>query len=170
MNAWSTIVAAPVPHYGAPEAVDPNEPELKARFAEALLRRPHDAFGAACAILGNDTMRALRVSQAWPLDLEVLAVQADLLEKFGPDEFLPTKQEVARRIYNVGETAADAKDKLAAYKLYAEVRGFIQKADNVNNVVVNNNRVMVLRDFGTDEQWETKAASQQAKLIEHSRD
>lgn len=147
-----------------------DETALKDTFAELLLRTPSDAFRVACQIFGSDTMRALKASTEWPVDLYVLQKQADLLAEQGDDAFLPTKAELARRIYTVGETAGDAKDKLAAYKLYAEVRGFIQKAENVNNIQVNNNRVMIMKDFGTDEQWETKAIKQQSKLIEHSRE
>lgn len=164
MNAPWVTLAPTLP------AVREDEQELKAKFAEALLRTPTDPFRAAMALFGNDTVRALEVANSWPVDLAVLQRQADLLEQFGPDEYLPTKATVARRIYEVGETAADVKDKLAAYKLYADIRGFMPKGETNNNIVVNNNRVMVVRDFGNDEQWETAAASQQAKLIEHSRD
>lgn len=147
-----------------------DETALKDKFAELLLRTPNDAFNVAVQVFGSDTMRALQISQEWPLDFYVMQKQADLLAEQGDDAFLPSKAELARRIYTVGDTSTDAKDKLAAYKLYAEVRGFIQKAENVNNIQVNNNRVMVMKDFGTDEQWEVKAAKQQSKLIAHSRD
>lgn len=154
---WSTQVIA-------------DENALKDTYAELLLKTPQDTYGVAIKVVGNDIARALKISAEWPIDIYVLNKQAELLAAFGPEAFLPTKAEVARRIYTVGENATDPKDKLAAFKLYAEVRGFIQKADNVNNIQVNNNRVMVLRDFGNDDQWETKAVKQQNKLIEHSRD
>jgi len=166
MNApWAPFQAPAV-------APDPEaEKEQKDRFAEALLRTPTDPFRAALTVFGNDTATALRISNLWPYDLYVLQRQAELLEQFGPDEYLPTKQQVARRIYEVGENAADNKDKLAAFKLYAELRGFVPKGEGVtNNLTVNNNRVMIMKDFGTDEQWESAAVGQQTKLIEHSRD
>ena len=165
--AWSANWPPPQ-QQPAKSTVD--ETLLKDKFAEALLRSPNDAFGVACQIFGSDTMRALEVSTSWPLDFYVLQKQADLIEAQGDEAFLPTKAELARRIFTVGDTATDPKDKLSAYKLYAEVRGFIVKADNVTNLQVNNNRVMVLRDFGSDAEWETKASKQQSKLIEHSRD
>lgn len=146
-----------------------DDPELKARFAELLLRWPGEAFKVACMIVGNDTQRAMDIAARWPLDMDVLELQAALIAEQGDEAFLPTKAELARRVFNVGDTATDVKDKLAAFKLYAEIRSFIVKAEVVNNNVINNNRVMVMTDFGSDEQWETKAVKQQSKLIEHSR-
>jgi hypothetical protein len=151
--------------------VQPTELEAqKARFAEALLRMPDNAFGAAITVFGSDTMRALEASQKWPIDLYVLQVQADLLADKGEDEYLPSKAELARRIWSVGTGATDNKDKLAAFKLYAEVRSFIVKAEIVNNNTVNNNRVMVLKRLRIERDWEKAASRQQSKLIEHSRD
>lgn len=162
---WTTVAPALAPVSG------PEELALKHKFAEALLREPHEPYRAGVLVFGNDTRRALEASQQWVFDLAVLEYQTELLEKLGPDAFLPAKAETARRIWSVGETATDAKDKLQAYKLYAELRGFVPKGDGNNtNVNVTLNRVMVMRDFGSDEDWEAKAASQQSKLIEHSRD
>lgn len=170
MNAapWATTFA---PQAAAPVVIGADELALKHEFAEALLKLPNDPFRAACGVFGNDTVKALEVANRWPFDLVVLQRQAELLDKFGPEEFLPTKTDVARRIWNCGEAATDTKDKLAAYRLYAELRGFVPKGDAAGvNVTVNNNRVMVVPAFGTDDQWETNAARQQSKLIEHSRD
>lgn len=158
MNApWRVVEAVP-------------ENVLKERFAEAFLKTPNDAFGAACRVFGADTIRALAAAQQWPLDTHVLQTQAALLDQWGEDHFLPSRAELARRVWQVGEMATDERNKLAAFKLYAEVRNFVAKDQiNIQNNVTNN-RVMVMKDFGTDENWEKAAAKQQSKLIEHSRD
>jgi hypothetical protein len=143
---------------------------LKDAFAAALLRSPDDPFTAALAVFGTDTRTALYVSQEWVRDLYVLQKQAELLEQFGEDEFLPSKATLARDVFNFARSTKDGKEKIAAYKLYAEVRGMIEKQTAIANVTVNNNRVMVVKDHGTDDDWETAARIQQAKLIEHSRD
>ena len=143
---------------------------LKDAFAAALLRSPDDPFGAALTIFGTDTRRALVASQEWVHDLYVLQKQAELLEKFGEDEFLPSKATLARNVFTLATTTKDAKDRIAAYKLYADIRGMIEKQTAIANVTVNNNRVMVMRDHGTDDDWEEVAKKQQTKLIEHSRD
>lgn len=165
MSSWQTYTP-PAP------AVSPEElARQKDKFADAYLRTPENSFAAACTVFGTDTATALKVSSEWPFDLYVLQRQAELLETFGPDEFLPTKQQVARRIFETGERTNDVKDKLAAYRLYAELRGFMPRGDGANvSLTVNNNRVMVMRDFGNDDDWEKSAVTQQSKLIEHSRD
>lgn len=146
---------------------------LKDAFANALLRTPHDPFAAALQLFGNDTMKALQVSKAWVSDIYVLAKQAELLEQYGEDEFLPSKAMLARRVFELAEMPnKDAKDRLAAYRLYGELRGYISKDGTTVNVnaTVNNNRVMVIKDHGDEGEWETKAQRQQTKLIEHARD
>jgi hypothetical protein len=145
---------------------------LKDAFANALLRTPYDPFGAALSIFGNDTMKALQVSKEWTHDFYVLAKQAELLEQYGEDEFLPSKTVLARRIFELAETSRDAKDRLAAYRLYGELQGHIKKdgGTNVQFNNVTNNRVMVIKDHGNDDDWERKAQKHQTKLIEHARD
>lgn len=143
---------------------------LKDAFAAALLRSPDDPFAAALQVFGNDTRTAMFVAQEWVRDLYVLQKQAELLEAFGEDEFLPSKATLARDLFALARSTKDTKDKVAAYKLFAEVRGMIEKQTAIANVTVNNNRVMVVKDHGSDDDWERVARSQQAKLIEHSRD
>jgi len=150
-----------------------NEKELKRKFAEELLRNPNDPYGAAYRLFGTDTIRALQVSQTWVIDPYVLEVQAELLKEFGEDEYLPSKAILARRVFDLADRPnTDVKDRLAAYKLYAEIRSFIAKPEtNIQNIQNNTNlRVMVVKDFGNDGEWETKARKHQTKLIEHSRD
>jgi len=137
-----------------------------------LLQFPNDPFGNALKLFGTNTVRALEVSQTWVHDFYVLSKQADLLAEFGEDYFLPSKAIAARRVFDLAEMQnRDAKDRLAAYRLYAEMRGFIEKGGGINiNNSVTNNRVMIVKDHGSNDDWEKSAAGQQAKLIEHSRD
>lgn len=148
--------------------------ERKADFARALLRDPTRALAAARTVFGdNDLGSAIEAARDWPSDPYVKAKQKELLKEFGPDAFLPTKQDLARDVYEItrAEKVSNS-EKLAAFRLYADIRGFIEKQamNNINNTVINQNRVMVLNDHGTDEQWEEKASSSQAKLIEHVKD
>ncbi|WP_292414149.1 hypothetical protein [Methylophaga sp.] len=55
-------------------------------------------------------------------------------------------------------------------KLYADVRGFIEKPQTTinNNNNVTNNRVMVVRENGSDEDWEAKLRKQQDNLTNAS--
>lgn len=146
---------------------------LKDLFAAALLREPDNAFGAACKVFGTDTISAMQAANEWPRDLYVLTKQAELLEQFGEESFLPNKMTLARKIFETAETTnIDKKDRLKAYELYGELMGFMPKQTAIANVTnnVTQNRVMIIRDYGTDEQWEIAAREQQMKLIEHARD
>jgi len=148
-----------------------DEDTLKDAFAAELLRTPNDPFKAAQKIVGN-TIRALQMSQDWPTDVYVLKRQVELIEEFGEDNFLPSKLTLARRIYELGETTtASISERLAAYRLYADLRNFIEKPSliNQNNLTVNNNKVMVVQDFGSDDQWEETAKNQQMKLVSDAR-
>lgn len=151
-----------------------NDVELKERFAAELLKTPENAFGAACRIFGMDTQTALRVSVEWVLDIVVLRKQAALLEEYGEEYYLPSQVELARKVWGLAiDDKADRKDKREAYKLYAEIRGWLKTGGGgvtVNNNVLNANRVMMLKDFGTDDNWEETAKKSQMKLVSNARD
>lgn len=147
---------------------------LKLAYAGALLRNPTDPFKAALQVVGNsNTQFALLVSQTWPLDSVVIQHQKNLLKEFGEDTFLPGKLETARRIFNLGEdTTLAAKDRLAAYRLYALMRGYITDSVSVdasNTTVINQNKVMIVKDHGKDDEWESAAERQQMRLINDAR-
>jgi len=143
---------------------------LKEKFAELSLREP-DAFKVALVLYPNDTGRALRVANEWPNDPQVKEIRQSLVdaEEDGETAFLPTKADASRLAWNIARDADKfTEDRLKALKLYAEIRGFIEKpAVNVNNNIQNNvsMRVLVVKDHGTNDEWETKLRSQQKKLI-----
>lgn len=148
---------------------------MKAAFAAALLRYPNDAFKAASLVCGTDSGRALRMAWEWPNDPGVLEKQKELLEEYGEEHFAPTKAQASQKVYEIAsDERVDAKVRLAAFDLFCRIKGFIQKPEgtviNNNNTVVNQNRVMLMRDHGTVEEWEEKLRAQQAKLVEHSRE
>lgn len=152
---------------------DPDaENALKVAFAGALLRNPNDPFKAALQTIGGTNSQvALKIAETWPCDPVVMAAQIDLIDRFGEASFLPSKIALSRRIFEIGEDTSNAtKDRLAAYKLYAEVRGFISAGVNVDNSVTvqDNRRVMIMRDHGTNDEWQDKALTQQQKLIENA--
>lgn len=145
---------------------------MKDVFALALLRAPNNPFAAAKQVT-TDPGHALRISTAWPNDPHVLAKQAELLETFGEEAFLPSKLTLARHVWELAQSG-DAKDRIKAYELYGNIMSFIAKqtaiANVTNNTVVNQNRVMVVKDHGTDDEWEAKTIDHQTKLLAHSRD
>lgn len=147
-----------------------NEQELKSAFAAELLKTPNDPFKAALAVFGADTGRALRAAHEWPNDADVLAEKARLSGELGEMAFLPGKAELARSIWERAHnerTTTDDYAKLA--KLYAEVRGFIDKpTTNINNNVITANKVMVVKDHGDNDTWAKRLREQQKGLTNAS--
>jgi hypothetical protein len=147
-----------------------SDTELKERFAAALLKHPQTMEGRFQAALSvtPDTGQALLMANKWVNDPEVTAAQQKLVasSKGGELDFIQTEAEFVREILTEARSCWDHEVKIKYYNLYAEVRGFKRnKADTQVNVQVNNNRVMVVRDLGTDQEWETKAQRQQKALI-----
>ena len=153
------------------------ETEEKAAYAALLLKDP-DPFRSALALFPNNTNRALWVANHWPQDAEVVGLLAKIRENNDEMSFLPGKPDLARDIWDrmqgkrpdgsiVPPTTEDYA-KLA--KLYAEVRGFIEKPAAAvvnNNVVVP--RAIEVPTHGTDEDWEAAAEKQQQELLNVSR-
>jgi hypothetical protein len=110
-----------------------SERNEKDAFAEAWLREP-DAFKAAVSVVGSSNAgRALQIAATWVSDDYVLAKQAALLEENGPEAYLPTKFDTARKALDIFNESRDYKTKLEALNSYAKIMGFISKPDqNVN--------------------------------------
>lgn len=141
------------------------EDEAKRIFAENLIRFPDDPFKAGCAVYGMDTGSALRAATLWVQDADVKKYQAELLAEHGIAYFLPSKDEFAKGVYDFATTIRDPDNRIKALRLAAEVFGYIEKPGVVVNNNVDNRRVMIVKDHGSDSDWETKAAKQQKKLI-----
>jgi len=155
-----------------PAVVIDEDARLKAAFAAALFKHPATMEGRFAAALSvtSDTGKALVMANKWLDDPEVIAQQQRMTK--GADEgdlnFIGTKADFAREILKQARTQWDGETKLKFYKLYAETRGFIVKEGTNVNVQVNNNRVMVVKDMGSDDDWERKAQQQQRALIDVS--
>ncbi len=150
---------------------DAHEQQLKEKFAEELLRNPGDPFKAGLAVFGMNTGRAMQAAQQWATDPYVMEYKDKLLEERGVRSFLPTKEDLAREIIDFARAIGCPEDKIKAFRLYGEVMGFIEKpAVNVNNNTnIQQNSVMVIKDHGTDDEWEAKLATQQRALVNAAR-
>lgn len=143
------------------------ESEEKAAYA-ALLLKERDTFKAALSLFPNNTNRALWVANHWPNDAEVKAEQKRLTDEGGDMAFLPGKGDLARDIWQrMQGTTPEEYAKLA--KLYADVRGFIEKPQTNVNVTTNVNRVVEMPVFANESEWEAEAARQQRELLENAR-
>lgn len=156
---------------------------LEQVFVQELLRTPNDAHGAACRALARDdrylgidvTGLGLNIAQYYEANPELKNSFTELLE--GTDlADVPNKAVIALEILSMARTAknsASAADKdfaLRAYRLYAELTGFIEKGGANVNVNFDNrtlvNKVMVIPPGLSLDDWTKQAAIQQSKLIE----
>lgn len=145
--------------------------EKKKEFAKWLIKYPDDAFKAAAFIypdpkeLGN----RLIVAHDWPRDPDVIIEISRLINSGETATLLPTKEEVAYDAYLISKTAFEADDKIKAIKLYAELMGFVKTPGvNIQNnikTIGSQSNVMVVPDYGSDDEWEQKLLSQQSALI-----
>lgn len=153
------------------------EIEEKAAYAALLLKDP-DPFRAALTLFPDNTNRALWVANHWPKDEEVKTLISKVKENNDEMDFLPGKADLARDIWDRmkgkrpdGSTIPpDSESYTKLAKLYAEVRGFIEKpaAPIVNNNVIVP-RAIEVPTHGTTEEWELAAEKQQRELLNVSR-
>lgn len=142
-----------------------NELEQKEKFAQALLDC-NEPFKAALYICnGMPTQHALKIATDWPNDPEVKGFIKAIKDKEESIDTLPNKKDLAQAIWDKMEACRFPEDYAKLAKLYAEVRGFIEKPDNKPVVTINQNRVMVVKDLGGEEDWQAKAEKQQRDLL-----
>lgn len=153
-----------------PAVIVDEQTPLKLAFAAALLKNTPDLDGRFKAALSvtTDTGQALLMANKWVNDPVVTAEQQRLISASdeGELDFIGTKAEFCREVLEAARNSWDGDTKHKFYKLYADARGFIAKPDTQVNVQVNQNRVMIVRDMGSNDDWEAKAVSQQRALID----
>jgi hypothetical protein len=138
---------------------------LKLEFAANLLRNNNDAAKAAFATTPNVGF-ALQMAHKWPLDPVVIAEKDRLLISPDAKSFLPSKEIQAQDIYAMATNAKfDPDDRLKAHRLYAEIMAFIEKPVPGTTTNILNQGVMIVKDAGTDADWQAKASEQQRALV-----
>lgn len=135
----------------------------KAAFAAALLQEPAP-MRAALLVEPKDTALALRMAVEWEFDGEVRA-EMKRLTTGDSSEIVPVKSQAALLAWQMAQTLPEGKDRVAALKLFAQMTGLIEKGDTNVNVGVVVNKVMEVQRFASDEDWEVRAAAQQARLL-----
>ena len=141
-----------------------DEADLKIRFADALLRDPNNAFAAAQSI-GIEQSRIMQIATTWPNDTDVLKAQKELVEKHGAREFLPTREEAARLLWEKAQNAQKAEDVAKLMKIYGDYMGFIEKPGlTVNNNTQNVLHVMRVPMPESADDWESKAIEHQSNI------
>ena len=148
-----------------------NLDDLKRAFAGLLVKqRPGDTPFKIALDIGLETSYALRVCNEWLNDPVVIEEQKRIVESVESEEdLLPSKKEAAQLAWNWANGELMFEDRLKALELYGKLRGWVGNKDA--KIVNNNNvapRVMVLRDHGSDADWEAKLRAQQAGLTQEA--
>ena len=102
---------------------------LKLEYAALLLREP-DATKAAFLLYPGDGAYALTIARDWPSDPIVIEEKTRLLSIKNGLEFLPSKVDAAREIWEHAKNCY-GDEKTKALKLYAEIMEFISKGPAV---------------------------------------
>ena len=143
-----------------------NEVEEKAAFAEALLFDPNNPYKVAQSIYPENIGKCMWVTNFWLRDNFVIEVQKKLLEEHGEEHFLPTKVDTAREIWERAVNSYDDDQFVKLMRLYADVRGFIEKGQiNIDNrTQMINPKVMYLPPLKDEKSWEKGLLEQQKAL------
>ena len=151
------------------EDVPNDDLDLKRSFAEALLKKPEDPYGAAMSVTDNCS-QAIIMANDWVNDPDVKKFKEDHINEQGASHFLTNRDEYAREVMDKARKIKDPGEAHKYYKLYGDIRGFIEKPQNNTNVNVQNisNRVMVVPTRSTTEDWEKGLLEQQRKLSDDS--
>ncbi len=129
-----------------------SDEELKRAFGIALAKHPKP-FEAALTVFPNDANAALWASHHWLHDPLVVAARDTYAQNIELSSKTLDKDQLAARLLQFAEEKdvsgrfyiCEAKDRLAAFKLYAEVQGFIGKIiDASTNNFTNNELKLVL--------------------------
>ena len=144
-------------------AITESSNATKLRFAEAFVRSKNAAT-AALSIFSSPS-EALTQSNILPFDPLVIEEVKRLTEEIGEDGLMPSKASLAMAILKRAEGATDNEEYVKLMKLHCDIRGLIDKPGTNVDVNVQLAPVMVMRDHGTDEEWQAKVSAQQSKLV-----
>lgn len=151
-----------------------DDEKLKRRYAAELLRQPGEPYAAAAALLpgGQDINVTALMGQLWPTDAIVIEEMNRLREELGDAAGLPSKERYLLEIYEMGrDRTKTVTERLAAYKLVGDVMGFTPRpgVQQLMPVTPMSNKVMKVREFESELDWQKGASVQQQQLIEDAK-
>lgn len=150
---------------------DPVEiPQMKKGYAKLLAIHNRDSEKAFVdpqmdIIFKFDISAKLYAKNNWVFDDEVKKLVEYYLDG-GIADILPTKEKVAKMLFNIAQDTYTTKDKILALKEYADLMGFSSKDKEQQSGNVQN--VILLTDNGDNLTWEEKMRKQQFELKEQA--
>jgi hypothetical protein len=142
-----------------------NEIDQKKAFAKALIEHPDEHLKAGFLAFKNNAQLAMKASIQWVSDEIVCTEMKRLMGLTEPESNLPTKEEHCEKLYKIFDSDLPLKDRLVASDQIMKIQGFVNP-DKGNTTV--NNKILIMSNSGTDEDWEKKIAKQQQDLVERT--
>lgn len=129
--------------------------ELKQQFGVELAKNHPNPFIAACQVFGKESQKALFASINWLTDEIVLEAKQNYIDVVSAPKKILDREQLSFKlldfadqkvIFNGNEIfAAEAKDRLAALKLFAEIQGYINNKTEINNTINNRPNFMEIK-------------------------
>lgn len=146
--------------------------DLKRQFAEWWISFPNEPFKAACMVFPDpkEMGNRLVVAHEWVNDPEVLLYRRELLRnEETANKALPSKHELMHDLYQLSKITADPEAAIKAIMSYAQLAGHVKQPGvqiNNNNRIGNTQQtVMLVPDYGSDDEWQETLYTQQQALI-----
>lgn len=146
--------------------------QLKRQFVVWWIKFPNEPYKAACIVFPDPKEMGTRLTVAhdWPNDAQVLMYRNELLNGEQAEKLLPSKHELMADLYEIAKRSHDDDAKIKAINAIAQLAGHIKAPGvqiNNNNRIGNNsaNTVMLVPDYGSDDDWQEALIQQQQKLI-----
>ena len=153
--------------FDTPSSLDslPNVDALKRAFAAALLRHPTNHVAAAQQVVPFDMGLCVQIAQLWPFDDVVQEETQKLTKEKGQSAFLPGKADLKRKVWDEIQTCNDHEHRFKLMEFYGKMIGAIERPAPT---LVNNGQMvlgaMVVKEMGTNADWENTGVAQQAAL------
>lgn len=157
---WST---KPVPTASADEILKKYKIEDYAEICLVEL----DRYKAALELTDGNQIDALAVAHVWARSYELERQLKKLKSDPKSVNKIASKFDVAMLYWSMANSLmVDGKDRIAAAKEFAAIAGIYDSKVGANQTNVNIGQcVMLVRDFGTNDNWTEAAAIQQSKLV-----
>lgn len=143
VSPWANVVGAATPE------VQPYQIDEKLKQAFGIeLAKATNAFEAGCKVFGDDTSKALWASCNWLADPVAVSARDIYLKNMELAQAPLDREQLAAKVLKMAEgehierngvkvPTIEAKDRIAAFKLYSDILGYTGKVEIDNST--NNN-------------------------------
>lgn len=156
---WNT---QPVPTSNAEEVLSKYKIEDYAEICLVTL----DRYKAALELTDGNQVDAMIISHHWAASYALDKHLKKLKQDPRNIRRIASKFDVAQLYWSMANSPmVDAKDRINAAKEFASIAGIFDSKIGVGGGNTVNIGVMLVKDYGTQENWEQNAAIQQARLV-----